>query len=66
MSEVRITKEEFLALRERSGAGILDCLKALRATNGDQDKAFEYLKEIYSDPSYGHLKKMEGNYVSNE
>jgi len=32
-------------LRERTGAGIMDCKKALAETNGDIEKAIEYLRE---------------------
>lgn len=32
-------------LRERTGAGILDCKKALNETKGDIDKAIAYLRE---------------------
>ncbi len=32
-------------LRERSGAGMLDCKKALEATGGDIDKAIDWLRE---------------------
>ncbi len=32
-------------LRERTGAGMMDCKKALAETNGDLDKAIEYLRE---------------------
>jgi len=32
-------------LRERTGAGMMDCKKALTETNGDMDKAIEYLRE---------------------
>lgn len=32
-------------LREISGAGMMDCKKALTATDGDMDKAVEYLRE---------------------
>lgn len=32
-------------LRERTGAGMLDCKKALDASNGDMDKAIEILRE---------------------
>ena len=32
-------------LRERTGAGMLDCKKALDATNGDMDKAIDWLRE---------------------
>lgn len=32
-------------LREMSGAGMMDCKKALTATDGDMDKAIEFLRE---------------------
>ncbi len=32
-------------LREETGAGVLDCRKALEANNGDFQKAIEYLRE---------------------
>ena len=32
-------------LREMSGAGMMDCKKALAAINGDMDKAMEFLRE---------------------
>ncbi len=32
-------------LRERTGAGMMDCKKALMETNGDVEKAIEYLRE---------------------
>lgn len=32
-------------LREKSGAGMMDCKKALTATDGDFDKAIEFLRE---------------------
>jgi len=32
-------------LRERTGAGMMDCKKALVETNGDLEKAIEYLRE---------------------
>lgn len=32
-------------LRQRSGAGMMDCKKALTETGGDMDKAVEYLRE---------------------
>ncbi len=32
-------------LREKSGAGMLDCKKALEQTNGDIEKAMDYLRE---------------------
>ena len=32
-------------LREMSGAGMLDCKKALEATNGNMEEAMTYLRE---------------------
>jgi elongation factor Ts len=32
-------------LRQKTGAGMMDCKKALTETNGDMEKAIEYLRE---------------------
>jgi elongation factor Ts len=40
-----ITTEMIKQLRESTGAGILDCRKALESANGDFDKALDYLRE---------------------
>ena len=32
-------------LRERTGAGMMDCKKALQETSGDMDKAIDWLRE---------------------
>ena len=40
-----ITAEMVKQLRERTGAGMMDCKKALTETNGDAEKAVEYLRE---------------------
>ena len=40
-----ISIEQIKQLREETGAGVLDCRKALEAYNGDFDKALEYLRE---------------------
>ena len=37
--------EQIKQLREETGAGVLDCRKALETYNGDFDKAIEYLRE---------------------
>ena len=39
-----ITAKDVAALRERTGAGMMDCKKALEETNGDVDKAVELLR----------------------
>jgi elongation factor Ts len=40
-----ITTQQIKELREQTGAGILDCRKALEQANGDFDKAVAYLRE---------------------
>ncbi|MFA6739190.1 MAG: translation elongation factor Ts [Bacilli bacterium] len=40
-----ITTEHIKTLRERTGAGILDCKKALEATDGDIENAINWLRE---------------------
>ena len=40
-----ITIEQIKQLREETGAGVLDCRKALEANAGDFAKAIEYLRE---------------------
>ncbi len=40
-----ITAAMVKELREKSGAGMMDCKKALTETNGDMDKAVDFLRE---------------------
>ncbi len=40
-----ITASMVKELREMTGAGMMDCKKALTATNGDMDKAVDFLRE---------------------
>ncbi|MBZ4684253.1 MAG: tsf [Fusobacteriales bacterium] len=40
-----ITAAQVKELRERTGAGMLDCKKALQETDGDIEKAIDYLRE---------------------
>jgi len=40
-----IKASDVKALRDMTGAGMLDCKKALSETNGDMDKAIDYLRE---------------------
>lgn len=42
---MEITTEMIKELREATGAGILDCRKALTDANGDFDKAVDFLRE---------------------
>jgi len=39
------TMEQVKELRERTGAGVLDCKSALEATGGDTDKAVDFLRK---------------------
>lgn len=41
----KVSAKEVSALRGRTGAGMMDCKKALIETNGDVDKAVDYLKQ---------------------
>lgn len=40
-----ISAQQVKELRESTGAGMMDCKKALVETNGDMDKAVDYLRE---------------------
>jgi len=42
---MQITAEQVSKLRERTGAGMMDCKKALTENAGDFDKAVEYLRK---------------------
>ena len=39
------TAQDVKMLREKTGAGMMDCKKALEETNGDVEKAVDYLRE---------------------
>ncbi|HAN44174.1 MAG TPA: elongation factor Ts [Ruminococcaceae bacterium] len=39
------TAKDVQTLRERTGCGMMDCKKALTESNGDMDKAIEFLRE---------------------
>lgn len=40
-----ISTEQIKKLREKTGAGMMDCKRALEETDGDMDKAIEYLRK---------------------
>ncbi len=42
---VEVTIEQIKELREKTGAGVNDCKKALEETKGDMEKAVDYLRE---------------------
>src|SRR5271155_603657 len=44
MSTTEIAAKDVKALRERTGAGMMDCKKALTEAQGDIDKAIEILR----------------------
>ena len=62
------TAKDVAALRERTGAGMMDCKKALDETNGDIDKAVELLRSkgaAKADKRAGRQTKegMVANYI---
>ncbi len=42
---MEFTAKDVMTLRERSGAGMMDCKKALKECDGDMEKALDYLRE---------------------
>jgi len=42
---MEFTAKDVAALREKTGCGMMDCKKALVETNGDMDKAVDFLRE---------------------
>ena len=44
MSTAEITAKDVKALRERTGAGMMDCKRALTEAQGDVEKAIEILR----------------------
>ena len=40
-----ISAKQVMELRKKSGAGIMDAKKALVASDGDMDKAMDFLRE---------------------
>jgi elongation factor Ts len=45
MAATTVTAKDVQVLRARTGAGMMDCKKALEETGGDVDKAVEYLRK---------------------
>ena len=56
MSEVQIPAALVKELRESTGAGMMDCKRALKETDGDMEKAAEYLRKQGIDKA---VKKSE-------
>ena len=42
---MNFTAKDVAALREKTGCGMMDCKKALTESNGDMDKAIDFLRE---------------------
>lgn len=45
MATIKITAKDVKALRDQTGAGMMDCKKALVEANGDMDAAIDYLRK---------------------
>ena len=45
MATTTFTAKDVSELRQRTGAGMMECEKALEETNGDMDKAVDYLRK---------------------
>jgi len=66
LTGVKINAKDVKDLRSRSRAGILDCQKALKESDGDMDKAMEWLKKkgmAKADKKAGNVA-VEGNITS--
>ncbi len=63
---MEITAQKVKELREKTGAGMMDCKKALSETGGDFDKATTYLREkgISKAASKAGRSTKEGSIVS--
>ena len=57
-----ITASQVKELREISGAGMMDCKKALSNTDGDMEKAAEWLRENGLSNSLSSLVKLPPMY----
>ena len=45
MSNIKITAADVKKLRDITGAGMMDCKKALAESSGDYEKAIEFLRK---------------------
>jgi elongation factor Ts len=45
MSTITITAADINKLRQQTGAGMMDCRKALTESNGDFEAAIDYLRK---------------------
>ena len=44
-SQANFTAQDVMALRQKTGVGMMDCKKALEATGGDMAAAEEWLRQ---------------------
>lgn len=63
---MEITTDLIKELREKTGAGMLDCKKALQETDGDMEKAIEYLRKkgLAKAAARGGRETKEGRIIS--
>lgn len=54
---MNITAEMVKELRKKTSAGMMDCKKALKATDGDIEKAIEYLRKKGMDTASSKLNR---------
>ncbi len=60
---VQVTADMIKALRAETGAGVLDCRKALQESNGDFQKAVEWLREKGMDTAAKRADRVASNGV---
>jgi elongation factor Ts len=63
---VAVSSDQIKELRERTGAGLLECKKALAEKDGDMEKAIEFLREkgLAKAAKRGDRETKEGKVVS--
>ena len=61
-----VTAKLVKELREMTGAGMMDCKKALTATDGDMDKAVEFLRKRTGNRSEKSRKNCSRRYRNAE
>ncbi len=59
---MQVTLDQIKELRERSGAGVMDCKRALEASDGNLDRAMQFLTEqgIASAAKKAHRETAQG------
>ena len=62
---MEFTAKDVMALRERSGAGMMDCKKALKECDGDIEKALDYLHPQRRLPALRQKVLLTASFVKN-